>query len=659
MKMGTIKKIVTSFLGNGIEDFSFYKIDKYDVISFDMFDTLVLRNCEKPEDIFKLVENKCDIAFRINSYFAEKRVLAEKVARNCKRTEVCLDDIYDELQSFFEFDVEKLKSEEIATEMQYLIPNKEVVELFNYCKYKGKVVVITSDMYLSQEVLRRILDNCGICGYKKIYVSCEYGCTKHSGELFKRVLDDLKVDSAKMFHFGDHVISDFVMPYFLGIDAFLYKRDNRFLTLSKNGNVSKNFYANVIKSIINNISYKGELNYNVGVGVLGPILLGYCSWLYECANKAHVNNIVFLSREGFILKEAFNLLYENSDINTYYVNVSRLAVCRAFACYADCFDELVSTFNSLMHGVRDLNQLLKLISGEDSSRLIVSNKELEQLTVEEKKELFRKISETYRDYFITQNMLLKSYLLEHGFREERLIISDIGWSGTMQMFFQKLFPNITILGKYIAVSDDNPGEQYRLLDREGFYCNYWEWKSKGQVIRFTLTAMETLFINTEGTTLDYKRVGNEIIPRKDNRFDDCTFVKAINDLEKGAMFFMETCAALRIGKESEGITIEDYFDNYIRFVVMPTKDCISFFKQFTFISGINTISFFPKRSLLYYCFHPKDMINELEVNNSKILWLKDLFKLPIPYYSILVFLTKKMGMKSSYSKKYLVNNRKL
>ena len=35
-------------------------IDKNDVISFDVFDTLVLRSVEKPEDIFHIVGNRLD-----------------------------------------------------------------------------------------------------------------------------------------------------------------------------------------------------------------------------------------------------------------------------------------------------------------------------------------------------------------------------------------------------------------------------------------------------------------------------------------------------------------------------------------------------------------------------------------------------------------------
>ncbi len=49
---------------------------KYDIISFDIFDTLITRNMYEPNDIFKLMEEKLNI-----ESFTEKRQLAENEAR--------------------------------------------------------------------------------------------------------------------------------------------------------------------------------------------------------------------------------------------------------------------------------------------------------------------------------------------------------------------------------------------------------------------------------------------------------------------------------------------------------------------------------------------------------------------------------------------------
>ena len=40
--------------------------------------------------------------------------------------------------------------------------------------------------------------------------------------------------------------------------------------------------------------------------------------------KEHIDKVYFFSRDGYLMKQAFDLLYkENTDIKTYYLEVSR------------------------------------------------------------------------------------------------------------------------------------------------------------------------------------------------------------------------------------------------------------------------------------------------------------------------------------------------
>ena len=64
--------------------------------------------------------------------------------------------------------------------------------------------------------------------------------------------------------------------------------------------------------------------YQFGKNKLGPLLLGYSTWLYENFRKEHIDKVYFFSRDGYLMKQAFDLLYkENTDIKTYYLEVSR------------------------------------------------------------------------------------------------------------------------------------------------------------------------------------------------------------------------------------------------------------------------------------------------------------------------------------------------
>ena len=73
-------------------------IDKAEIVSFDIYDTLVVRNVLKPTDIFKIVEFRVQSELGVNiADFEKKRILAESMARKNKKREVSLKDIYDNL----------------------------------------------------------------------------------------------------------------------------------------------------------------------------------------------------------------------------------------------------------------------------------------------------------------------------------------------------------------------------------------------------------------------------------------------------------------------------------------------------------------------------------------------------------------------------------
>ena len=66
-----------------------------------------------------------------------------------------------------------------------------------------KKVVVTTDMYLDRDTIERILQRIG-AEYDRLFISCESGKTKLSGELFEVVLHDLKIESNDICHIGDN-----------------------------------------------------------------------------------------------------------------------------------------------------------------------------------------------------------------------------------------------------------------------------------------------------------------------------------------------------------------------------------------------------------------------------------------------------------------------
>ena len=190
------------------------------VISFDVFDTLIIRpGLKTPSDLFNLIHPE-------DPTFKSRRIEAERQARKLSPLEdIKLETIYELL---YESPRERQEAMdlEISTELSVCKANPEALKFFNTVKKAGKRVVIISDMYLSASTISTILTSCGydLTGVN-VYVSSEYGKTKRSGNLFREVLKNLRVDSVEgkhVLHIGDNYISDYLMPRKCGMKGLLY-----------------------------------------------------------------------------------------------------------------------------------------------------------------------------------------------------------------------------------------------------------------------------------------------------------------------------------------------------------------------------------------------------------------------------------------------------
>ena len=111
------------------------------------------------------------------------------------------------------------------TECEYCYLNPEILKLIEDLNYRDLPVVLTSDMYLNQTQLKQVLESNGfnLNLTKQIYVSCEHGGNKSSGELFYKLLSDFPEISAKeILHIGDKIEADVESPKSLGIHADHY-----------------------------------------------------------------------------------------------------------------------------------------------------------------------------------------------------------------------------------------------------------------------------------------------------------------------------------------------------------------------------------------------------------------------------------------------------
>lgn len=192
-------------------------IDTKDIISFDIFDTLLLRPFLAPSDVFKYMEQQYNIPnFALTRLVNEKKVRMVKTIRDRRIEDITIDEIYSKLDK-------NLRDKEMEIEAQILQCNEEILEIYNYALEQGKQIIITSDMYLPTNFLAQVLNDKGFKNFSKLYVSGEIGKCKATGNLYKFIIQDLNISPDKILHIGDNKISDIEKAKENSIEAFYYK----------------------------------------------------------------------------------------------------------------------------------------------------------------------------------------------------------------------------------------------------------------------------------------------------------------------------------------------------------------------------------------------------------------------------------------------------
>lgn len=205
----------------------FQVIDRFDVISFDIFDTLLVRPYERPVNLFFELEKR-----QKAEGFGRARIAAEQRARerHPDLEDITLDHIYQEIDDVFR----DLKEKELALEEEVLAVNLPVYEMYQYALKKEKRIIICSDMYLPKDFLESVLYKKGYGGFFDIFVSSDHMLTKSSGNLYKYVLKELNIGSDSMLHIGDNLESDGNANRLYGI-AYVCVHESMFVRIgSKN-----------------------------------------------------------------------------------------------------------------------------------------------------------------------------------------------------------------------------------------------------------------------------------------------------------------------------------------------------------------------------------------------------------------------------------------
>ena len=341
-------------------------------ISFDIFDTLILRPFLRPLDLFCLLDSKFDdmmerIPMRT---FSEIRVEAERIARkqqwkNHRYEDITLQEIYDILVTDYnvpEMIAKVLQGEEQQLEVKFCTARKKLKEIYDLAVFLGKTVIITTDMYLDRSTLEKILMKNGYTKYSALFISAEERLTKSSGHLYREVLDRLQIQPEEMLHIGDNWDSDISQARKLGINTCFVPKasdllNNKIPDMKRKkcragfdaalyrlptGNILKYSYAKeylgircMLGTVANKIfdhpflSYEPGTDFNrnpyyLGYFALGMHVFGIVQWLIQLCEKKGYQTIHFVARDGYTAMKVYEVVskyYPNAPkINYFYMS---------------------------------------------------------------------------------------------------------------------------------------------------------------------------------------------------------------------------------------------------------------------------------------------------------------------------------------------------
>lgn len=461
------------------------------VISFDVFDTLLVRKLGSPATIWQIMEAKACEILRSHGYelssifkFSDERLLAARTAlENAKikgREDVELKHIYDSFCEEMGFDIEVisplLKSLEEEVEEQFITCRKRGHELYSKAKKMKKRVIFVSDMYLSKDFVSNLLKNNGFEN-ETLYISSEIGMRKKTGSIWRHVLNDCKLTASEVLHIGDDISADVDTPRSRGFNVLhlpkvsqelnecagfrrIYNadhiKDNIMLSVTIGLIAIKYFDSTQRIDFDKKSLFNGDF-YNIGYMAGGVVVLSFARWVIESAMKDGVKEVFFLARDGWIVKEAAEKIlkhYSNPPQLKYVYASRRGTVIPSIENEEDIYNAVNMAFSSV--SVKELlrnrfNVLETDFPNSERKYLnsIISSKNTDN--VFSLKKFLKKYATLILNCCFNERENYLAYLKSEGMGgENKQAIVDIGHNGTLQLALNKLFKTSDISGYYFV-----------------------------------------------------------------------------------------------------------------------------------------------------------------------------------------------------------------
>ncbi len=454
-------------------------IAQSDVVSFDVFDTLLDRPLLRPFDVFAFAAEAVQREHRcwITPEWPEQRVAAELhcYGKPGVGPDITIEDVYAELGNREIVDPETLDlllQAELDVELQLLAPTARGSALFREAQRLGKTIIIASDMYLPKETVAEALAAAGYAGWDRLIVSGYDKIGKHSGTAFGRIAQDYP--GKRIVHFGDNLTADVIQPRHYGMASELLRRprdldeaqaggtdiarlrEDAARTGFSTSEVSRSLIGGMVERRLDQLPNRDPLA-DVGYSVLGPALVGLSQWLDAQARRNGTQKLLFLAREGRLMMNAYQELWGERGIDSQYAYASRRMI--NLTQVEDRLTDAALDFLAATGTPLSVTDYIRRFLPELPRDRIVAALEGTALTPEtvlgpersaEVRAVFMRLEDELVGTIRDERVNVLDYLRAVGADRPDAGVVDIGWQGSIQRSIERsLNPNL--LGYYFAV----------------------------------------------------------------------------------------------------------------------------------------------------------------------------------------------------------------
>lgn len=489
------------------------KIEDADVISFDLFDTLIARKVFSYTDVFF---GEC----------AETRLAAEKELS--RETAPTLKEIYErvvELQPSLKLSIEQLADGEWKADCKTTVLRDGMKDILEYARQMGKEIILTTDCYYSKSQVEGLLQKFELDYFDEVFVSCEYKTSK-TQRLFEKVKEYAKGKS--ILHIGDDQWADCDKAEEFGIESFkIYSGKELFDLL---GGMGVETYAEsladytklglFIASRFNNpFQFENDNNKpliadatKVGYEVCGPVIVDFMEWLIEKSQTLNLAGILLCARDGYLLETIYNQMVD--DKKAKYFLTSRISAIRAGVQSEEDIEYVDS-----MKFFGDTKESMHVRFGIDATEIPETDRN---------EEILRQAKIKRENY--------KKYIDSLHLSNETLGVFDFVAKGTTQLFLQNIMTQ-KLKGLYFLqlepefMSDKN-------LDIESFYM---EEERDSSVIFENYYILETVLTSPSPSVDEFDEAGQPIYA-KETRSEES--LRCVEKMQKGILDYAKDYLSL-------------------------------------------------------------------------------------------------------------------